>query len=255
MDGYTRIPNDILRSPLLTPVEKVVWLLIASNQPGFAISTRTACAALGISNKTWYKAVDQLARRGLIQATRNGAGKVNAYTAILEPSKWGTGQQADVEFLHNQVVENLHNNCGKITQPNVENLHNQMCKNSTTIKEQGKEQENISRDSRDAHACVRERFRRLVLASDIKAGQLMKKFRIPDRETYLQIAAEILDDWDLAELTADRIDWAHFTNTFRIKAQARRSGETPLERRERAGREAVLETAEKIKQHLNNNRK
>ncbi len=233
MDGYTKCPNDLLRCPALYPVEKVAWLLIASNQPGFAITTRTACEALGITNKTWYRAVDSLARMGLIEAARNGAGKSNSYNAVLEPSKWNLERNEepsqDVEKFHNSNVEKLHIKCGKITQPNVEKLHIQMCKNSTFpqekestkekeyIKDQLKDQENnLDESVRDAHACVREDFKREVYASQIKREMIMKKFSI-DEAGFLRLAEEILNDWDITDMPPERVNWHHFLNTFRIK--------------------------------------
>lgn len=103
-DGYTRCPNDLLRDPRITPVEKVVWLFISSNLPGFAYSAKEACATLGIARSTWFKTIESLLKKGMIKVLKpNGQTGKNTYSAVMSVSRWEIEKTTPKKVVRNSV--------------------------------------------------------------------------------------------------------------------------------------------------------
>lgn len=142
--GYTKCPHDLLRNPNLTPVEKIVWLFIASNEEGYTYSVKQACEVLGLAPKTWRKAVESLIEKNMIVAVKKGAGNTNSYSAILATSSW------------KEMGKNYPINWAEITQSIGQKIPNQLGKNYPIKEEQIKEQENnFINKIKSACACER----------------------------------------------------------------------------------------------------
>lgn len=88
MSRYTKVPNSIIRTPLLSSVEKVVWAYIASHHGGYSYTGQQASDALGIGRRTWCRSVDTLVSYGLVTVDKDQRG-VNIYLAIV-PEKDGS---------------------------------------------------------------------------------------------------------------------------------------------------------------------
>lgn len=136
--GYTKCPHDLLRNPNLTPVEKIVWLFIASHADDYTYTIYEACGELGISPNTWQKTIQNLAGKNMITATLQRSRNANFYNATLDSSEWDVRlQKEDVQF-----VKNCANNISKIDKINSQNLTKQFVKNCAIKEDQIKEQEN-----------------------------------------------------------------------------------------------------------------
>ena len=85
--GFTKVPNSLIRSPMLSSVEKVVWCYIASMRDGHTYAVRSASEFLGINVKTWRQCVAELQRRGMV-LVKTMPGKTNVYSAVRDPSGW-----------------------------------------------------------------------------------------------------------------------------------------------------------------------
>jgi hypothetical protein len=59
-NGYTKIPNAIIRSHNLTVEEKLTWMYIASMPKDYQFTVGEACAVLRINVKTWRRCVANL---------------------------------------------------------------------------------------------------------------------------------------------------------------------------------------------------
>ena len=87
-NGYTKIPNAIIRLAAITPGERSAWCLIASLPKGYALSIGDACAMLGINHKTWRQCVAGLKKRNMI-AVESVPGHANVY-AVTPAENWDT---------------------------------------------------------------------------------------------------------------------------------------------------------------------
>jgi len=59
-NGFTKVPNAIIRSSVLSIAEKAVWCYIASMPDGYRYSVRSACMVLHIGDKKWRRAIIEL---------------------------------------------------------------------------------------------------------------------------------------------------------------------------------------------------
>lgn len=87
-NGYTKIPNAIIRLATISPSERLAWCLIASLPQGYALSTNAACAMLGINSKTWRQCIAVLKQRGMI-TVENIPGHANVYS-VTGAENWDT---------------------------------------------------------------------------------------------------------------------------------------------------------------------
>lgn len=72
--GYTRIPNAIIDDPSLSPVDKVVWLLVASYRDGCTLSTRDIAERIKVARLVVRRSLARLSGCGLI-SWEKGAGQ------------------------------------------------------------------------------------------------------------------------------------------------------------------------------------
>ena len=87
-NGYTKIPNAIIRLATISPSERSAWCLIASLPQGYALSTNAACAMLGINSKTWRQCIAVLKQRGMI-TVESVPGHANVY-GVTNAENWDT---------------------------------------------------------------------------------------------------------------------------------------------------------------------
>lgn len=90
MDGFTMIPNDVLRDRGLTLATRVVYGVILSyayGQNPCTASTERLCADAGIGRTALFEAVAELRERGLIEVTKRRSGTVrrNVYVPVRQP--------------------------------------------------------------------------------------------------------------------------------------------------------------------------
>ena len=86
MNGFTKIPNELMRNPLLSPTEKTVWGVIASMAPGFNPTIGQLCTMVQCHRDTWRAAVKRLERFGMVAVKHRPNGVT--YTVVEETSKW-----------------------------------------------------------------------------------------------------------------------------------------------------------------------
>lgn len=85
--GFTKVPNAIIRSLILSIAEKAVWCYIASMPDGYRYSVRSACMTLHIGDKTWRRAIIKLEKLGLI-SVRHMPGMTTVYEASKDSLGW-----------------------------------------------------------------------------------------------------------------------------------------------------------------------
>lgn len=95
-NGFTKIPNAIIRLAVITPAERSAWCLIASLPKGYALSVAEACATLGINPKTWRQCIAGILRRGMI-TVESVPGHANAYH-VTPPENWDTTPPKNWEY-------------------------------------------------------------------------------------------------------------------------------------------------------------
>lgn len=256
-DGYTKCPNDLLRNPDISPVEKIVWLFISSNLPGYAYSAKEACTILGISRPTWINAVNSLLEKGMITASLSGGkGIKNSYSAVLNVSRWTLSKNFTTlsKNLTNENVKNFDKVvkksdkvCQEILQSTPYNrektiLKDYICLQKRTLARadtdeveggrgtfENEKSEVLVTDQKDRSATeaeegarAMEKFRGEVYNSTIKMQQIMKANAIYDTAEFYTIAEAILCEWEAADTPAHEINWRHFVHVFRIKANEKR---------------------------------
>lgn len=86
MNGYTRIPHELMRNPNLPPIAKVVWSLIAGMRPGFNATLSQYCKMVACHPNTWRSIVKMLELFGMVSVEYRANGVT--YTAITDTSKW-----------------------------------------------------------------------------------------------------------------------------------------------------------------------
>ena len=86
-NGFTMVPNAIIRSSQLSVSEKAVWCYIASMPNGSRYTVRSACDTLHINEKTWCRCVCKLERKGLI-SMKSVPGQMNVYEAVRYTPEW-----------------------------------------------------------------------------------------------------------------------------------------------------------------------
>lgn len=189
-NGFTKIPNAIIRLAVITPAERSAWCLIASLPKGYALSVAEACATLGINPKTWRQCIAGLLRRGMI-TVESVPGHANAYH-VTPPKNWEYQKTAGVP---KNGTPPLPKN-GRGTHYNKKDL----LKNNTTT---------ITR----THA--RERLAEELL-TDSRIELAMMQHRITE-EQYRQMVGEILADWEFRDLPDSDYNLNHFSAVLRYR--------------------------------------
>lgn len=185
-NGYTKIPNAIIRSHNLTVEEKLTWMYIASMPKDYQFTVGEACAVLRINVKTWRRCVANLENAGLVEVDFN-PGKKNAYR-VLTPSFSDPGSQTAP--LPNETP----------TPPPFETRGTHINKKDLL--------KNIVVDAR---ARIREE-----VMSDAMVEKGCMSLGI-DRVTYENLAYKVFTDWDFQSLPDSEWNTAHFLAVMRYK--------------------------------------
>lgn len=86
MDGYTRIPNELMRNPNLPPIAKVAWSVIASISQDYRATMAMYCEMAACHPDTWRATVKMLESFGMITVEHRPN---SVYYAVVEDvSKW-----------------------------------------------------------------------------------------------------------------------------------------------------------------------
>ena len=189
MNGFTKIPNELMRNPLLSPTEKTVWGVIASTSEDYNPTIATYCAMVRCHFNTWRAVIRRL--RGFGMVTVEHSGNRVRYNVVTEPSKW---------TLPNNICEGKGNN-------NCEGHTNNIC---DPLKEHIKEQKKNNIDD-DARARVREE-----VMSDGMVEMGCMSLGI-DRGTYENLAFQVFTDWDFQNLPDGEWTKTHFLAVMRYK--------------------------------------
>ena len=202
---FTKVPNSLIRSPMLSTVEKVVWCYIASMREGYTYSVRSACEYLGINVKTWRKCVAELQRRGMV-SVKTMPGKANVYSAVRDPSGWDLPPTNGVGYSNSTTAKK-----DPLPLPN-EHM-------GTHSYKEDKYKTNIDDD-------VRERLKQEVMIDDnIELACMSCGITT---EQYRQLAAMIIADWTFQDLPYREWTKKHFMNVLRYKVNdlKRKNNET-----------------------------
>ena len=214
---YTRCPNDLLRHTALKPLEKLAWLLIASNAPRFALQRDDAAAMLGISRNTWCKTVRSLLDKNMISCEWSSKG--NIYTVNNSVSTWKISDEPT-----QKLVRVADPKIGTGADPKIGTGADPKIGTALYIKEKIKEKEKTSLRDERAHARTREGG----LVDEVFSHQaLIENFAMANAITVEQARAwaqEIVNEWRIAGIThIDNADAKrHLLSTIRIRAEIKR---------------------------------
>ena len=188
MNGFTKIPNELMRNPLLSPTEKTVWGVIASMAPGFNPTIGQLCTMVQCHRDTWRAAVKRLERFGMVAVKHRPNGVT--YTVVEETSKWHITPREGMKNSHPmKISEGM-----KISTPSEEH-----------IKEHKK---NIDVDART-------RVREEVMSDEmVEMGCMSLGI---DRGTYENLAFQVFTDWDFQNLPDSEWTKTHFLAVMRYK--------------------------------------
>ena len=188
-NGYTKIPNAIIRSHNLTIEEKLTWMYIASMPKDYQFTVGEACAVLRINVKTWRRCVASLANAGLVEVGFN-PGKKNAYR-VLTPTT------SDPESQTAPLPNETHTPLPFESRGTHYNKKELLKNTSTTC----------------AH--THERLMEELL-TDGRIELAMMQHNITE-ERYRQLVNEILADWQFRDLPESEYNLNHFSSVLRYK--------------------------------------
>ena len=192
---FTKIPNTLIRTPVLSSVEKVVWCYISSMRDGYKYPVRFICEVLHIKAKTWRQCVSELQRRGMV-SVQIMRGHTNVYKAITDTSGWNLPPVLRVGYSSGPPVpgdpspqsdgyQGTHYN-------SKEDIYNT----------------NIDDD-------VRERLKiEVMIDANIELACMSCGITT---EQYKQLAAMIIADWTFQDLSDGEWTKKHFMNVLRYK--------------------------------------
>ena len=206
MNGYTRIPHELMRNPHLPPIAKVVWSLIAGMAPGFHATVAQFCKMVACHPNTWRSTIKLLVRCGMVSVERSANGV--KYTAVTDTSKWKVEGNKNCNPNNNcegnknckgKGNKNCNHEGNKISHPSEEHIEEQKNNNSSTTR-----------------ACVRTR-----LIEEVKTDAQIERGCMAlgiDRRTYLILAEQVFIDWDFQALPDSEWNTGHFLAVMRYKA-------------------------------------
>lgn len=192
-NGYTKIPNAIIRLATISPSERSAWCLIASLPNGYELSVNDACAMLGINQKTWRQCVAVLVKRNMV-TVESVPGHANVYS-VTPAENWDTTPSKN---WYSQKTEGVPKNG---TPP--------IPKNGRGTHSYNKEQ--LKNIDDDARARIREE-----VMSDAMVEMGCMSLGI-DRGTYENLAFQVFTDWDFQNLPDGEWTKTHFLAVMRYK--------------------------------------
>lgn len=210
MNGYTRIPNELMRNPNLPPIAKVVWSLIAGMRPGFDATLSQYCKMVACHPDTWRSVIKMLELFGMVSVEHlpNGV----KYSVITDTSKWSIPEKEGMKISHpmknSKGRKNSHPKGMKISEgegmkishPSEEHISEEQKKNIVVA---------------DAHARTHEEFIADAL-NDLRVEQGCMAMRITPQE-YRQLLTEVINDWEFRNLPDNEWTLTHLLAQMRIK--------------------------------------
>ncbi len=204
-NGYTRIPNELMRNTNLSPIAKVAWSLIAGMSPRFNVTMSQYCKMAACHQNTWRNVVKLLEGFGMITVEHSANGVT--YTAITDTSKWSVDGNKNCDpnkiCKGNKNCEGKGNNIcdaggNKICDPSEEHKEKQDKNNTATT-----------------CVCARERLAAELLTDGrIELARMQHNITV---EQYRQMVKEILADWQFRDLPDSDYNLNHFSSVLRYK--------------------------------------
>lgn len=236
MDGYTKIPNELMRNPDLPPIAKVVWSLIAGMKPSFDATLPQYCKMVKCHPNTWRSVIKMLELFGMVSVEYRANGV--AYTAITDTSKWMI--EGNKNCNPNKNCEG-NKNCKGEGNKNCDAGGNKICYPS---EDYITEEHNNNSTTTTTCACARERLIAELL-TDGRIELAMMQHHITE-EQYRRMVAEIIADWQFRDLPDSDYNLTHFSSVMRYKVannnrnngNNRQHGQT-LNARDRLAQDAV----------------
>jgi hypothetical protein len=210
-NGYTKIPNAIIRLAVITPGERSAWCLIASLPKGYALSIGDACVMLGINQKTWRQCVAGLKRRNMI-TVEPVPGHANVYN-VTPAENWDT---TPAKNWYTQKTAGVPKNGSTPIPKNGRGTH-------TNNKER------IKNNTTTSITCARTREKLVAeLLTDGRIELAMMQHRITEQQ-YRQFIDEIIADWQFRGLPDSDYNLNHFSSVLRYKVASinRNNGNNP----------------------------
>lgn len=210
-NGFTKVPNAIIRSSVLSIAEKAVWCYIASMPDGYRYSVRSACMALHIGDKTWRRAIIKLEKLGLI-SVRHMLGMKTVYQASknalgwnLPPSQMTSGSND----TSSQLTIGSNDSSGQLTAPprvngqQVTHINNKELLNNNV--------------DDDTCAHIREKFEHEVMIDEnIKLACMSCGIT---KAQYKELAVAIIAEWKFKDLPDSEWTKNHFISVLRYKVK------------------------------------
>lgn len=213
-NGFTKVPNAIIRSSVLSIAEKAVWCYIASMPDGYRYSVRSACMTLHIGDKTWRRAVIKLEKLGLI-SVKHMLGMKTVYKASKNALGWNLTTSKMTSGSNDtscQLTSGLNDSSGQSTAPpRVNGLQVTHINN--------KEQLNNNDDDTRAH--LREKFEHEVMIDEnIELACMSCSIT---KAQYNELAAAIIAEWKFKDLPDSEWTKNHFISVLRYKVNSNKN--------------------------------
>jgi len=205
MNGFTKIPNELMRNPNLPPIAKVVWSLIAGMAPGFDATLSQYCKMVACHPDTWRSIIKMLESFGMVAVEHRPNGV--KYSAITDTSRWAIPSKEGMKNSHpmknSEGMKNSHRKGMKISGGEGMKISHP---SEEHIKEQKKN--NIDVDART-------RVREEVMSDEmVEMGCMSLGI---DRGTYENLAFQVFTDWDFQNLPDSEWTKTHFLAVMRYK--------------------------------------
>ena len=203
--GFTKVPNAIIRSSVLSIAEKAVWCYIASMPNGYRYSVRSACMTLHIGDKTWRRAIIKLEKLGLI-SVRHMPGMTTVYEASKDSLGWNltpsqmTGCSNESS---SQLTSGSNDTPSQLTTPPLVNEQQ-----VTHINKKKLLNNNVDDDTR--------KKLELEVMIDLNIELACKSCGITAEE-YRHLAEKIIADWKFQDLEDSEWTKKHFMSVLRHK--------------------------------------
>ena len=150
MDGYTRIPNELMRNPDLPPIAKVVWSVIAGISQDYRTTMAMYCEMAACHPDTWRATVKLLESSGMITVEHRPNSV--CYTVVEDMSKWEIKPCEGMKNSHGMKISHpMKNSYPMKISEGMKNSEGEGMKisypNTRTIKEQEKKKKILSKDN------------------------------------------------------------------------------------------------------------
>ena len=209
--GFTKVPNAIIRSSVLSIAEKAVWCYIASMPDGYRYSVRSACMTLHIGDKTWRRAIIKLEKLGLI-SVRHMLGMKTVYQASKNALGWNLPPSQMTSCSNDtssQLTSGSNDSSGQITAPprvngqQVTHINNKELLNNNV--------------DDDTCAHIREKFEHEVMI-DVNIELACMSCGITKAQ-YKELAVAIIAEWKFKDLPDSEWTKNHFISVLRYKVK------------------------------------